>query len=68
MSVTYPGVYIEEVNSLSLSASASSAAVPIFSVNQLNTFFTETTRISSWIDYESKKAGAADPEAVRFPF
>ena len=55
---TYPGVYIEEVNSLSLSVSVSPTAVPVFPVPATNTTFAITTRVSSWMDYQNKKGSA----------
>ncbi|WP_237386365.1 phage tail sheath family protein [Xenorhabdus sp. Sc-CR9] len=50
---SYPGVYIEELNSLALSVSNSATAVPVFAVNKENKHFNEDTtfRINSWMDY-----------------
>ncbi|CEE95315.1 conserved hypothetical protein [Xenorhabdus nematophila str. Anatoliense] len=50
---TYPGVYIEEDASLSLSVSSSATAVPVFAVNEQNehTIKDTATRINSWMDY-----------------
>ena len=56
LETTYPGVYVEELNSLSLSIMPNATAVPAFAVGNDNTDFTETTVISSWMDY-SNKAG-----------
>ncbi|MDC9591121.1 phage tail sheath C-terminal domain-containing protein [Xenorhabdus sp. XENO-10] len=49
----YPGVYIEELNSLALSVSNSATAVPVFAVNKENKHISENTahRINSWMDY-----------------
>ncbi|WP_455872286.1 phage tail sheath family protein [Serratia proteamaculans] len=52
MTVTsYPGVYIEELESLALSVSSNATAVPVFAISDTDTFFPTTTRISSWMDY-----------------
>ncbi|CDM88889.1 phage tail sheath family protein [Xenorhabdus bovienii] len=50
---SYPGVYIEELNSLALSVSNSATAVPVFAVNEQNKHINEdtATRINSWMDY-----------------
>ncbi|SFU61062.1 phage tail sheath family protein [Xenorhabdus koppenhoeferi] len=50
---SYPGVYIEELNSLALSVSNSATAVPVFAVNKDNKLVNEdtATRINSWMDY-----------------
>ncbi|MBD2811152.1 phage tail sheath family protein [Xenorhabdus sp. Vera] len=50
---SYPGVYIEELNSLALSVSNSATAVPVFAVNKENKHFNGDTafRINSWMDY-----------------
>ncbi|OCQ54019.1 Phage tail sheath protein [Photorhabdus australis subsp. thailandensis] len=52
---TYPGVYIEEDASLSLSVRSSATAVPVFTVaddNQLHT----PIRVNSWLEYLTRKA------------
>ncbi|OTA18524.1 phage tail sheath protein [Xenorhabdus vietnamensis] len=51
--ISYPGVYIEELNSLALSVSNSATAVPVFAVNEANKHIGENTahRINSWMDY-----------------
>ncbi|NHB91632.1 phage tail sheath family protein [Photorhabdus cinerea] len=57
---TYPGVYIEEDASPSLSVRSGATAVPVFAVandNVLNT----PARISSWLDYLILKNGQFDP-------
>ncbi|NRN29489.1 phage tail sheath family protein [Photorhabdus heterorhabditis] len=50
---SYPGVYIEELNSLALSVSKSATAVPVFAVDEQNQYISEgnATRINSWMDY-----------------
>lgn len=55
VTISYPGVYLEELNGLSLSVSTSATAVPVFAVSDSNLYFTKTTRISSWMDYLNKK-------------
>ncbi len=55
VAVSYPGVYIEELNGVSMSVSSSATSVPVFAVIDSNLFFTKTTRISSWMDYLNKK-------------
>ncbi|KOY63755.1 phage tail protein [Photorhabdus heterorhabditis] len=55
---TYPGVYIEEDASLSLSVRSSATAVPVFAVadgtddSKLNT----PIRVNSWLEYLTRKA------------
>ncbi|MFJ3368117.1 phage tail sheath family protein [Pseudomonas sp. NPDC086251] len=66
VTVSYPGVYIEELNGLSLSVSASATSVPVFAVDTANPYFVKTTRISSWMDYLNKKTTVAS--AVPVPF
>ncbi|CNH72714.1 phage tail sheath family protein [Yersinia pekkanenii] len=50
---SYPGVYIEELNSLALSVSNSATAVPAFATVKDNDFVKSgvATRINSWMDY-----------------
>ncbi|AHK18478.1 phage tail sheath family protein [Yersinia similis] len=52
-STSYPGVYIEELNSLALSISNSATAVPVFAVGENSNIVDEgeATRINSWMDY-----------------
>lgn len=65
VTVTYPGVYIEELNSLSLSVSTSATAVPVFAVAADTPSFTSTTRISSWMDFLNQKIDKLfDPEDI----
>ncbi|PHM66676.1 phage tail sheath protein [Xenorhabdus stockiae] len=62
---SYPGVYIEELNSLSLSISNSPTAVPVFAVNKDNKIIiAEKTafRINSWIEYLNKVSNKFDAE------
>ncbi len=62
---TYPGVYIEEDASLSLSVSSSATAVPVFAVANDNTLIPNNSyvRISSWLEYLALKGenGKFDP-------
>ncbi|OCA53083.1 phage tail sheath family protein [Photorhabdus namnaonensis] len=60
---TYPGVYIEEDASLSLSVRSSATAVPVFAVKNDNSLISANTyiRINSWLEYLTKKEGAFDP-------
>ncbi|NHB91851.1 phage tail sheath family protein [Photorhabdus cinerea] len=48
---TYPGVYIEEDASLSLSVRSSATAVPVFAVADSNSFINDYARINSWLEY-----------------
>ncbi|MDX7999506.1 phage tail sheath family protein [Xenorhabdus sp. Reich] len=50
---SYPGVYIEELNSLALSVSNSATAVPVFAVNKEKKHINGdiALRINSWMDY-----------------
>ncbi|CND36142.1 phage tail sheath family protein [Yersinia pseudotuberculosis] len=50
---SYPGVYIEELNSLALSVSNSATAVPVFATGKDNSIVKSgvATRINSWMDY-----------------
>lgn len=66
VTISYPGVYIEELNGLSMSVSTSATAVPAFAVAADNEFFENTTRISSWMDYLNKKV--IPPSTVPVPF
>lgn len=59
---SYPGVYIEEQNSLSLSVAASATSVPVFAVGASSLFKTPT-RISSWMDYQRKREELANAAA-----
>ncbi|CAQ84203.1 MULTISPECIES: phage tail sheath family protein [Photorhabdus] len=52
---TYPGVYIEEDASLSLSVRSSATAVPVFTVEDDSQLHTPT-RVNSWLEYLTKKA------------
>lgn len=54
----HPGIYIEELASLSLAVSSSATAVPVFAVDDANTAFTTPVRITSWLEY-SKLAETA---------
>ncbi|WP_368565935.1 phage tail sheath family protein [Pseudoxanthomonas sp. UTMC 1351] len=60
---TYPGVYIQELQSLSLSVSPNATAIPAFAIDDNDARFTENTRISSWMDY-TNKIGAFDKDNV----
>lgn len=53
VTTTYPGVYIEEVSSLSLSISSGATAVPVFPYAKADagTALTGTVRISSWLGF-----------------
>ncbi|OCQ52501.1 Phage tail sheath protein [Photorhabdus australis subsp. thailandensis] len=49
---SYPGVYIEELNSLALSVSNSATAVPVFAVGSSKSIIGDNAnRINSWMDY-----------------
>ncbi|WP_118985964.1 phage tail sheath family protein [Photorhabdus sp. CRCIA-P01] len=64
ISTTYPGVYIEEDASLALSVRSSATAVPVFAVANTNKFLSTENyvRISSWLDYLTRKGGQFDPD------
>ncbi|MCA6221412.1 phage tail sheath family protein [Photorhabdus antumapuensis] len=64
ISTTYPGVYIEEDASLALSVRSSATAVPVFAVANTNKFLSTQNyvRISSWLDYLTRKGGQFDPD------
>ncbi|AKA38456.1 phage tail sheath family protein [Yersinia ruckeri] len=54
INTSYPGVYIEELNSLALSVSNSATAVPVFAVGAEKGIVRdekEIIRINSWMDY-----------------
>ncbi|NDK97816.1 phage tail sheath family protein [Photorhabdus bodei] len=61
-STTYPGVYIEEDASLSLSVRSSATAVPVFAVKNDNSLISANTyiRINSWLEYLKLKNGEFD--------
>ncbi|OCA55320.1 phage tail sheath family protein [Photorhabdus namnaonensis] len=60
---SYPGVYIEEDASLALSVRSSATAVPVFAVANDNKFLSaDYIRISSWLDYLTRKGGQFDPD------
>ncbi|KVN28373.1 phage tail sheath family protein [Burkholderia ubonensis] len=65
ITTSYPGVYIEELNSLSISVSSSATSVPVFAVG-VDSPFQNVTRISSWMDYQRKVQSfyGANPDAV----
>ncbi|TDB57294.1 phage tail sheath family protein [Photorhabdus khanii] len=56
---TYPGVYIEEDASLSLSVRSSATAVPVFAVADGNSLVSQKPfiRINSWLEYLTLKSG-----------
>ncbi|MGV7961253.1 phage tail sheath subtilisin-like domain-containing protein [Photorhabdus tasmaniensis] len=54
---TYPGVYIEEDASLSLSVRTSATAVPVFAAADGNLFINDYSRINSWLEYLKLKSG-----------
>ncbi|PQQ38208.1 phage tail sheath family protein [Photorhabdus laumondii] len=60
---TYPGVYIEEDASLSLSVRSSATAVPVFAVADNNKLISTSPyiRVNSWLEYLTKKKGKFDP-------
>ncbi|MBS9423188.1 phage tail sheath family protein [Photorhabdus caribbeanensis] len=60
---TYPGVYIEEDASLSLSIRSGATAVPVFAVANNNSLIPDNSyiRISSWLEYLTLKGGQFDP-------
>ncbi|KTL59773.1 phage tail protein [Photorhabdus laumondii subsp. laumondii] len=60
---TYPGVYIEEDASLSLSVSSSATAVPVFAVAGDNSLISGKPyiRISNWLEYLTLKNKQFDP-------
>jgi phage tail sheath protein FI len=51
--VSYPGVYIEETNSLSLSVGSSATSVPVFAVADSDARVRGVVRIASWMDYQN---------------
>ncbi|PHM45310.1 phage tail sheath protein [Xenorhabdus mauleonii] len=59
---SYPGVYIEELNSLALSISNNATAVPVFAANDKNNIIGENTavRINSWMEYLNKVSSSFD--------
>mgnify|MGYP003945631503 CR=1 FL=1 len=57
---TYPGVYVEEMASLSLSISSGATAIPVFAVKDTDDNFTTTRQIVSWLDFTTK-VGKFDP-------
>ncbi|MQL47154.1 phage tail sheath family protein [Photorhabdus khanii] len=61
---TYPGVYIEEDASLSLSVRSSATAVPVFAVKNENSLISTNThiRINSWLEYLKIKNGPFNPD------
>ncbi|PQQ38136.1 phage tail sheath family protein [Photorhabdus luminescens] len=62
INTTYPGVYIEEDASLALSVRTSATAVPVFAVADANKCLsTDYIRISSWLDYLTRKGGQFNP-------
>ena len=65
ITTSYPGVYLEELNSMSLSVSSSATAVPVFAITDMDDTFTTCTRISSWMDYQSYFEGSSDSENMR---
>lgn len=65
ITTSYPGIYIEELHSSSMSVSGSATAVPAFAIADTDAVFTKPERISSWLNYMEKKAGAFDPKSVR---
>ncbi|WP_350307151.1 phage tail sheath family protein [Photorhabdus viridis] len=58
----YPGVYIEEDTSLSLSVHTSATAVPVFAVKNDNSLLSiqPFIRINSWLEYLTLKSGKFD--------
>ncbi|MPY24388.1 phage tail sheath family protein [Shewanella sp. YLB-07] len=65
ITTSYPGVYLEELNSMSLSVSSSATAVPVFAISDTDAKFSTTTRISSWMDYMNRLGGPFNPDDVR---
>ncbi|MGV7961356.1 phage tail sheath C-terminal domain-containing protein [Photorhabdus tasmaniensis] len=59
---TYPGVYIEEDASLALSIRSSATAVPVFAVEDHNSFVSSSTslRVNSWLEYLTLKGRPFD--------
>lgn len=57
---SYPGVYVEEMASLSMSISSGATAIPVFAVKNTDTNFIITRQIISWLDFETK-VGTFDP-------
>ncbi|SDY37812.1 phage tail sheath C-terminal domain-containing protein [Pseudomonas sp. NFIX28] len=51
---SHPGVYIEEASGLSMSISSGATAVPVFAVENADTDFAMTSKITSWLDFETK--------------
>ncbi|MDI2146122.1 phage tail sheath family protein [Pseudomonas sp. ITA] len=57
---SYPGVYVEEIASLSMSISTNATAIPVFAVKDTDQNFVITQQVVSWLDFLSK-VGAFDP-------
>ncbi|AKH65093.1 MULTISPECIES: phage tail sheath C-terminal domain-containing protein [Photorhabdus] len=59
---SYPGVYIEEDASLALSIRSSAMAVPVFAVEDHNSFVSASTslRVNSWLEYLTLKGRPFD--------
>lgn len=57
---SYPGVYVEETASLSMSISSNATAIPVFAVKNSDENFIITRQIISWLDFETK-VGTFDP-------
>ncbi|MBS9426696.1 phage tail sheath family protein [Photorhabdus akhurstii] len=60
---TYPGVYIEEDASPSLSVRSGATAVPVFAVANNNSLISSKPyiRVSSWLEYLTLKGGQFNP-------
>ncbi|RUL78809.1 phage tail sheath family protein [Dyella choica] len=63
VTVSYPGVYIEETNNLSLSVGSSATSVPVFAVADSDARVNGVVRIASWMDYQNL-SGAYDRQNV----
>ncbi|MCQ4054437.1 phage tail sheath C-terminal domain-containing protein [Aeromonas sp. SG16] len=65
ITTTYPGVYIEELQSSAMSISNSATAVPVFAIADDDKVFTKATRVTSWLNYMEEKKGIFDITSVR---
>lgn len=66
ITTTYPGVYVEELESTALSVSKNATAIPVFVINDKDKIFNKTTRINSWLDYINRLGEIGfDPKNTR---
>lgn len=62
---TYPGIYIEELPSSSMSISNSATAVPVFAIQDSDTLIKSVVRISSWLSYMETTGGSFNSDSLR---